>query len=71
MVADDLDDWNPRKNPAFSYCEAKCWLALREGRIVLHESVDSIRDRTNGSVDQLFREMFRTQLWNGGEENVR
>ena len=44
---------------------------LREGRIVLHESVDSIRDRTNGSVDQLFREMFRTQLWNGGEENVR
>lgn len=44
---------------------------LREGRIVLHESVDSIRDRTNGSVDQLFCEMFRTQLWNGGEENVR
>ncbi len=31
---DDLSDWNPAKNPAFSYCEAKCFLALREGEIV-------------------------------------
>ena len=35
---------------------------LRQGQVVLHESVDSIRERTNGSVDQLFREMFRTQV---------
>ena len=35
---------------------------LRQGSVVLHESVDSIRERTNGSVDQLFREMFRTQV---------
>ena len=34
MLADDLDDWNPKKNPAFSYCEARCWLALRDGKIV-------------------------------------
>ena len=34
---------------------------LQQGRIVLHESVDSIRERTNGSVDQLFRDMFRAQ----------
>ena len=44
---------------------------LRQGSVVLHESVDSIRERTNGSVDQLFREMFRTQVWNGGEDNAR
>lgn len=31
---DDLSDWNPAKNPAFSYCEAKCFLALRDGEIV-------------------------------------
>ena len=31
---DDLDDWDRMKNPAFSYCEARCWLALREGEIV-------------------------------------
>ena len=34
MYADDMDDWDPQKNPAFSYCEAKCWLAWRDGRIV-------------------------------------
>ncbi len=44
---------------------------LQQGRIVLHESVDSIRERTGKSVDALFREMFRTQMWNGGESNAR
>ena len=34
FYGDDLDDWNPKKNPAFSYCEAKCWLALRDGKAV-------------------------------------
>ncbi len=35
---------------------------LRQGKVVLHESVDSIRERTGGSVDQLFRDMFRAQI---------
>ena len=35
---------------------------LRQGQVVLHESVDSIRERTGGSVDQLFRDMFRAAL---------
>ena len=35
---------------------------LRQGELVLHESVDSIRERTGGSVDALFRDMFRAQL---------
>ena len=34
MIGDDLSDWNPKKNPAFSYCDAKCWLAWRDGKIV-------------------------------------
>lgn len=34
LYGEDLADWNPKKNPAFSYCEAKCWLAWRDGRIV-------------------------------------
>ena len=34
MYGDDLDDWNPKKNPAFDYCEAKCFLAWRNGKIV-------------------------------------
>ncbi len=31
---DDMADWDPKKNPAFEYCEAKCWLAWRDGKIV-------------------------------------
>ena len=34
MYGDDLSDWDPRKNPAFAYCDAKCWLAWRDGEIV-------------------------------------
>ncbi len=34
LFADDIDDWNPKKNPAFEYCEAKCFLAYRGGKIV-------------------------------------
>jgi ABC-2 type transport system ATP-binding protein len=36
---------------------------LQTGRVVLHEGVDSIRERTGKSVDELFREMFRAQEW--------
>ena len=36
---------------------------LQQGKIVLHESVDSIRERTGESVDALFRDMFRAQLF--------
>ena len=35
---------------------------LQQGKIILHEAVDSIRERTGESVDALFREMFRAQL---------
>ena len=35
---------------------------LQQGRVVLHEPVDSIRERTGESVDALFREMFRAQI---------
>lgn len=44
---------------------------LQQGQIVLHESTDSIRERTGGSVDALFRNMFRAPAWNGGENNAR
>lgn len=34
FVSEDMADWDPGKNPAFSYCEAKCFLAWRDGKIV-------------------------------------
>ena len=45
---------------------------LQQGQVVLHESTDSIRERTGGSVDELFRNMFRAPVMgNGGEYNAR
>ncbi len=32
---------------------------LREGKVMLHESVETIRDEKGKSVDELFREVFR------------
>lgn len=31
---DDMSDWDRKKNPAFAYCDARCWLAMRDGEIV-------------------------------------
>mgnify|MGYP003184450127 CR=1 FL=1 len=31
---DDMSDWDKKKNPAFEYCEARCWLAMRSGEMV-------------------------------------
>lgn len=40
---------------------------LKEGKIMLHETVDNIREREGKSVDTLFREIFRAQPLEGGE----
>jgi len=32
--SDEYSDWDPKKNPAFSYCECKRFLALRDGKPV-------------------------------------
>ena len=40
---------------------------LKEGKIMLHETVDNIREREGKSVDALFREIFRAQPLEGGE----
>lgn len=34
FYGDDLADWDPKKNPAFEYCEAKSFLAYRGGKVV-------------------------------------
>jgi len=34
FYGDDLADWDKKKNPAFSYCEARNFLAYRDGEIV-------------------------------------
>lgn len=39
---------------------------LREGRVMLHNTVDNIRENEGKSVDALFREIFRAQPMEGG-----
>lgn len=34
FFGDDMADWDPDRNPAFSYCDAKAFLAYRDGEIV-------------------------------------
>ena len=34
MFSDEMANLNPKKNPAFEYCDMRFWLALREDRIV-------------------------------------
>lgn len=34
FYGDDMADWDKSKNPAFDYCEAKAFLAYKEGEIV-------------------------------------
>ena len=39
---------------------------LKDGQVVLHSGVDSIREREGKSVDALFREVFRAKNLEGG-----
>ena len=39
---------------------------LKEGKIMLHETVDAIREKEGRSVDTLFREIFRAMPMEGG-----
>lgn len=40
---------------------------LKNGKILLHNSVDNIRENEGKSVDALFRDLFRAQPLEGGE----
>ncbi len=34
FYGDDLDDWDKKKNPAFEYCDAECYLAYKDNKLV-------------------------------------
>ena len=36
---------------------------LKEGKVILHENADDLREKEGRSVDEIFREMFRVQEW--------
>jgi ABC-2 type transport system ATP-binding protein len=43
---------------------------LQNGHLVLHDSVDNIREAEGKSVDALFREVFRMHDVMGGDGNA-
>ena len=44
---------------------------LKEGKIMLHATVDDIREKEGKSVDALFREIFKAEpMWEGGEDRA-
>ena len=34
LLSSRMEDYDPKRNPAFEYCDAKCFLAYRDGEIV-------------------------------------
>ena len=40
---------------------------MKEGQVLLHRSTDEIRETEGKSIDELFREMFRFEVWKGEE----
>lgn len=34
LTFDELNTFNPKKNPAFDFCEADCFIAIRDGEVV-------------------------------------
>ena len=46
-------------------------LFIQDGQVLRQELVDDIREKEGKSVDELFREVFRTVPYGGGAANVR
>lgn len=59
FYGDDLDDWTPGKNPAFDYCEARCWLAGAMGR----SSAASARSSATRPTKSLARTACASVRW--------
>ncbi|MDO4170472.1 MAG: ABC transporter ATP-binding protein [Lachnospiraceae bacterium] len=45
-------------------------ILIQEGNILMHRSVDDLREESGKSMDSLFREMFRADVFAGGEADV-
>ena len=41
---------------------------IKEGNIVTYKSADDLREESGKSIDALFREIFHTDVYRGGDE---
>lgn len=56
LITDDIDTLNPKKNPAFDFCEAKCFIAYKNGKPVgrIAGIVNNLYNEKTGSKDVRF-----------------
>ena len=40
---------------------------IQKGKILVHEQVDNLREEKGKSIDSLFREMFKADVYGGGQ----
>lgn len=41
---------------------------IKEGNILTYKSADDLREESGKSIDALFREIFHTDVYRGGDE---
>lgn len=56
LITDDIDTLNPKKNPAFDFCEARCFIAYKNGRPVgrIAGIINNLVNEKTGSRDVRF-----------------
>ena len=65
LISDTKNTLNPRKNPAFEFCDAKSWIAFRDGKIA---------GRITGIINHKFIEKWKDKYarfgWIEFEDNI-
>jgi len=56
LIFDEINTLIPGKNPAFEVCEAKCWLAMRDGKPVgrITAIINNVVNERSGKKDMRF-----------------
>lgn len=56
LIFDEINTLIPKKNPAFEVCEAKCWMALRDGKPVgrITGIINRVVNERSGKKDMRF-----------------
>lgn len=56
LIFDEINTLIPEKNPAFEVCEAKCWLAMRDGKPVgrITAIINNVVNERSGKKDLRF-----------------
>ena len=56
LVSDDVDTLDPKKNPAYDFCDVKCWMAYKNGKPVgrIAGIINNTLNKKHGTKDIRF-----------------